>query len=84
MSLAGKTFPAFPVHVQPAILHIWQEAHDDIFQFAGAYVRALPDIAELVGAHNERKPWTTMHRPHRQTSLTYANAIRVGDSSLQK
>ena len=23
----GKTFPAFPAHVQPAILRIWQEAH---------------------------------------------------------
>ena len=23
----GKTFPAFPVHAQPAILRIWQEAH---------------------------------------------------------
>ena len=23
----GKTFPAFPVHVQTAIFHIWQEAH---------------------------------------------------------
>ena len=26
-SLAGKTFPAFPAHVQSAILRIWQEAH---------------------------------------------------------
>ena len=25
----GKTFPAFPAHAQPAILRIWQEAHDD-------------------------------------------------------
>ena len=25
--VAGKTFPAFPAHAQPAILHIWQEAH---------------------------------------------------------
>ena len=24
---AGKTFPAFPAHAQPAILRIWQEAH---------------------------------------------------------
>ena len=24
----GKTFPAFPAHAQPAILRIWQEAHD--------------------------------------------------------
>ena len=23
----GKTFPAFPAHVQPTILRIWQEAH---------------------------------------------------------
>ena len=25
--MAEKTFPAFPVHAQPAILRIWQEAH---------------------------------------------------------
>ena len=25
--LAGKTFPAFPAHAQPAILRIWQKAH---------------------------------------------------------
>ena len=25
--MAGKTFPAIPAHAQPAILHIWQEAH---------------------------------------------------------
>ena len=25
--LAGKTFPTFPAHSQPASLHIWQEAH---------------------------------------------------------
>ena len=24
----GKTFPAFPAHAQPAILRIWQEAHE--------------------------------------------------------
>ena len=26
-AVAGKTFPAFPMHTQPAILRIWQEAH---------------------------------------------------------
>ena len=26
-SVAGNTFPAFPVHAQPAILRIWWEAH---------------------------------------------------------
>ena len=26
-SVAGKTFPAFPAHAQPAILRIWKEAH---------------------------------------------------------
>ena len=26
-AVAGKTFPAFPAHAQPAILRIWQEAH---------------------------------------------------------
>ena len=26
-TVAGKTFPAFPGHAQPAILRIWQDAH---------------------------------------------------------
>ena len=26
-SVAGKTFPAFPAHAQPAIVRIWLEAH---------------------------------------------------------
>ena len=26
--VAGKTFPAFPPHAQPTILHIWQEVHE--------------------------------------------------------
>ena len=26
-SVAGKTFPTFPVHAQPAILRIWLDAH---------------------------------------------------------
>ena len=26
-AVAGKTFPAFPAHAQPAIVRIWQEAH---------------------------------------------------------
>ena len=26
----GKTFPAFPAHAQPAILRIWQEAHESL------------------------------------------------------
>ena len=26
-AVAGKSFPAFPAHEQPAILRIWQEAH---------------------------------------------------------
>ena len=25
----GETFPGFPVHAQPAITRIWQEAHDN-------------------------------------------------------
>ena len=30
--MAGKRFPAFPAHAQPAILRIWQEAHDNTNQ----------------------------------------------------
>ena len=40
--MAGKTFPTFPAHAQPAILLIWQEAHSTIvfFLVAGANVTA--------------------------------------------
>ena len=38
----GKTFPAFPAHAQPAILHIWKEAHwpDNICWPCGISFRA--------------------------------------------
>ena len=41
-AVAGKTFPAFPAHAQPAILRIWQEAHgatnmDMVPDFASFY-----------------------------------------------
>ena len=32
--MAGKMFPAFPGHAQPAILHIWQETHSRKPRFA--------------------------------------------------
>ena len=32
---AGKMFPAFPAHMQHAILRIWQEAHDLTFSSDG-------------------------------------------------
>ena len=28
----GETFPAFPAHAQPAILHIWQDPHSSAVQ----------------------------------------------------
>ena len=28
----GKTYPAFPAHAQPSILHIWQEAHLEYYK----------------------------------------------------
>ena len=31
-SVAGKKFPAFPAHAQPALLRIWQEAHPMVIQ----------------------------------------------------
>ena len=33
----GKTFPAFPVHAQHAMLRIWQEAHDAISAILSPY-----------------------------------------------
>ena len=33
----GETFPAVPAHAQPAILHIWQEAHGDMLPKATEY-----------------------------------------------
>ena len=35
-TVAGKTFPAFPAHAQPAILRIWQEAHESLYTSAGS------------------------------------------------
>ena len=29
----GKTFPVFPAHAQPAMLRIWQEAHEHLYLF---------------------------------------------------
>ena len=31
-SVVGKTFPAYPVHAQPAILCIWQDAHSTTYE----------------------------------------------------
>ena len=46
----GKTFPAFPAHAQPAILRIWQEAHEKILnQMILFYnVRSAPDFADYM------------------------------------
>ena len=35
LAVAGKTFPAFPAHAQPALLLIWQEAHSTWFNSFG-------------------------------------------------
>ena len=54
--MAGKTFPAFPAHVQPAILRIWQEAHW-LFMIKRVLVFAM-DGFQLRGCsmpRNERK-----------------------------
>ena len=32
-SVVGKMFLAFPAHAQPAILHIWYEAHAVVYHF---------------------------------------------------
>ena len=32
-TVAGKTFPAFSAHAQPAILRIWQEAHGMVYPY---------------------------------------------------
>ena len=44
-------FPAFPVHAQPAILRIWQEAHvcmiprSSSWRFIGIYVRDVSNLS---------------------------------------
>ena len=57
-TVVGKTFPAFPAHAQPAILHIWQEAHWACFSVKqspliagteveiGMYIHTFDDISE--------------------------------------
>ena len=53
--MVGKTFPAFPVHVQPAILRIYYEAH-------GSEVRKFMNILAIhldKGTH-ELEHWVTI------------------------
>ena len=52
----GKAFPTFPAHAQPAILRIWQEAHDALsLQTKGMRRRCLLslDPGAVVGAGKE-------------------------------
>ena len=50
-AVAGKTFPAFPAHAQPAILRIWQEAHgcDTVPTSGDLYVMLIDRSSGLVG-----------------------------------
>ena len=52
--MAGKTFPAFPAHAQPAVLQIWQEAHMAIrhieLTFSTLYVDGLTPLAARASA----------------------------------
>ena len=51
-SVAGKTFTTFPVHVQPAILRIWLEAHAVPSKSADAWTSlAFKVQQECVGYH---------------------------------
>ena len=52
--VAGKTFPAFPVHAQPSILCIWQEAHVKMVQ-ANSPWHEKPWIVDKPGGPDENK-----------------------------
>ena len=41
-AMAGKTFPSFPVHAQPTILRIWQEAHGKAWEVGANDAKAKP------------------------------------------
>ena len=45
--LSGKTFPAFSAHAQPAILHIWWEAHYDVIMLHMFTHRCIEDSSYL-------------------------------------
>ena len=40
----GKTFPAFPAHAQPAILHIWLEGHCNGAQYSSCLIFLLSSL----------------------------------------
>ena len=62
-----KTFPAFPAHAQPAILHIWQEA------MAGAYIHGMSRTTTLVAYGVDRSPVTKkdLSQTHTDCSLIH-------------
>ena len=50
-SVAGKTFPAFPAHAQPAISHVWQEVYaTDKWCRTGSYPKRY-EISERESSH---------------------------------
>ena len=46
--MAGKTFPAFPAHAQPAILRIWQKAHSCWMLNSASYLLTARQCAHIV------------------------------------
>ena len=87
-AVAGKTFPAFPAHAQPAIVCIWQEAHSISYPlFADADTGIYPHAASQYHARpKEAKRGIAMLSvdkfpyPRKQTRgnefIPYSNNIR--------
>ena len=59
---AGKPFPAFSAHVQPAILRIWQEAHVAHVHTAVLLWHVQMCCLKLLGLRNIHHSWTHFHR----------------------
>ena len=55
-AVAGKTFPTFPAHAQPTVLHTCQEAHETYNPF-----KQYGGIDLVHKSHNAPMPYPTVH-----------------------
>ena len=65
----GETFPAFPVHAQPAILRIWQEVHGVSCQFYQCICRPQTNWTNFV-------PWWRHQMETFSALLALSEAVR--------
>ena len=75
--MAGKTFPAFPAHAQPAILHFWSEAYVEASWFSAFWMPVILDLiksTKLAKAHLIRKKIINYNTANFDASITIRSA----------